>query len=50
MTLKKFKILKLTIVVILAMSVGVSVFYGNLIIPVVAMAAAISLMFFFGGK
>lgn len=50
MTLKQFKILKLVIVVILGATVGASVNYHNYIIPVVAMAVAISLMFFFRRK
>jgi len=50
MTLKQFKILKLTLVIILAAVVGVSVSWHNYIIPVIAMAAVISLMFYFRRK
>jgi len=50
MTLKQFKILKLAVVIILGAAVGVAVSYHNYIISIVAMALAISLMFFFRGK
>ena len=50
MTLKQFKILKLAIVAALAIIVAVSVSSHNYIIPVIAMATAISLMFYFRRK
>lgn len=50
MTLKQFKILKLVLVIILAVIVGISISWHNYIIPVIAMAVVISLMFYFRRK
>jgi len=50
MTLKQFKILKLSVVFILAMIVGQAIVYHNYIISVVAMALAIMVIFYFRGR
>jgi uncharacterized membrane protein len=50
MTLKRFKILKLSIVIILGIITGVSVSYHNYIIPIIAIAVAVSLIFYWRRK
>ncbi|MBN1778755.1 MAG: DUF2178 domain-containing protein [Candidatus Buchananbacteria bacterium] len=50
MTSQKFRAIKLIIVIILAILVGQSVVYQNFFVPIIAMAVAILLLFYFRSK
>ena len=50
MTLQRFKLAKLIIVIALAILVGQSVVNKNFLLPIIGIAAALSLLFYFRSK